>query len=82
MWGGGDSLFLFRLFTGFKLYSCESKGTPLMPPPENKALLRPNQGTMVVNNPLIRILFPGGIGITGVPLDSHDICPRFFWGVN
>ena len=42
------------------------------PPPGNKALLRPNQGTMVVNNPLIRPYFLGGGGIGGVPLDSHD----------
>ena len=53
--------------------SWESKGAPPMPPsPRNKALLRPNSGTMVVNNPLIRPYFLGGGGIGGVPLDSHE----------
>ena len=50
------------------------------PPPGNKALLRPNLGTMVVN-PLIRPYFLGGGGGIGVlPLDSHEIRSRA-WGM-
>ena len=38
----------------------ESKVPPPMPPPPiNKALLRPNQGITVVNNPLMRPYFLG-----------------------
>ena len=47
-------------FNEFCPMSWESKvPSPMPPPPGNKALLRPNQGTMVVNNPLIRPYFLG-----------------------
>ena len=43
--------------------SWQPKGTPpyATPPKKNKALIRPNYGTMVVNNPLIRPYFLGGV---------------------
>ena len=27
----------------------------------------------MVNSPLVKALFPGGVALAGVPLDSHDI---------
>ena len=49
----------------------KSKGTPLMPFPLN--------GMMVVNNPLLRFFWGGGI--RGVPLDFQDgICYSSFLG--
>ena len=45
----------------------------MTPPQENKALLRDYLGTMMVNNPLIRPYFLGGVSLRGVPLDSNAI---------
>ena len=44
---------------------------------ENMALIRPHQGMMVVNNPLMRpYLLGGGGGIGGMPLNSHESTER------
>ncbi len=40
--------------------------------PGNLALIRPNEGVMVVNSPLIRPYFLGGGGIGRVSLNSHE----------
>ena len=56
---------------------------PPPPPPRNKALIWPNQGTMVVNSPLIRPYFLGEVAF-GVPLRFPRRIPPevwcLFWG--
>ena len=59
----------------------ESLRAPLHPPPQkknhpgNKTLLGDDQGILMVNNPLMRLYFFGG-----VPINSHDMS-LFYWTV-
>ena len=46
--------------TNFQYISWESRGTTPMPPPGNKAVLRPYWGIMVANSPLTRPYFVAG----------------------
>lgn len=70
------------------LYSGESKwGPPRMPlpPPRNKALIRPYFGKRMVKSPLIKPAISWGkCGIGGVPLalGSHDASQVDSWTVS